>query len=128
MDDSCVTIMRSTFSFHHSCLVWSQVTHVIEENTAKYNVFFDSAGDLGILQRDNPPVITNKSSHVLHTDKQPDGQDVWDSRKYVFFTSSGKLRDLTNRLVVGRARAYGMKVSTEKSKIMIDSTNNMSAL
>ena len=46
----------------------------------------------------------------------------------MFFTSSGKLRDLTNRLVVGRARAYGMKVSTEKSKIMIDSTNNMSAL
>ena len=34
--------------------------------------------------------------------------------------------DLTNRLV-DRARAYGMKVSTEKSKIMTNSSNNINA-
>ena len=40
--------------------------------------------------------------------------------------SNGELRDLTNRLV-DTAMVYGMKVSTEKSKIMTNSTNNMSA-
>ena len=39
--------------------------------------------------------------------------------------SSGELQDLTNRLV-DRATAYGIKVSTEKSKIMTNSTNNIS--
>ena len=38
----------------------------------------------------------------------------------------GELQDLTNRLV-DRATAYGMKVSTEKSKIMTNNTNNISA-
>ena len=41
-------------------------------------------------------------------------------------SSNGELEDLTNRLVV-RATAYGMEVSTEKSKIMTDSTKNISA-
>ena len=40
--------------------------------------------------------------------------------------SKGELKDLTNRLVDG-ATAYGMEVSTEKSKIMTNSTNNISA-
>ena len=40
--------------------------------------------------------------------------------------SNGELEDLTNRLV-DRVAAYGMDVSTEKSKIMTNSTNNISA-
>ena len=40
--------------------------------------------------------------------------------------SNAELQDLTNRLV-DRARAYGMEVSTEKSKIMTNNTNNISA-
>ena len=40
--------------------------------------------------------------------------------------SNGEFQDLTNRLV-DRATAYGMEVSTEKSKIMTNSTNNISA-
>ena len=39
---------------------------------------------------------------------------------------NGELQDLTNRLVE-RATAYGMDVNTEKSKIMTNSTNNISA-
>ena len=39
---------------------------------------------------------------------------------------NGELQDLTNRLV-DRPMAYGMEDSTEKSKIMINSTNNISA-
>ena len=37
-----------------------------------------------------------------------------------------ELQDLTNRLV-DRTTAYGMEVSTEKSKIMTNSTSNISA-
>ena len=40
--------------------------------------------------------------------------------------SNGELQDLANRLV-DRAKAYGMDVSTEKSKITTNSTNNISA-
>ena len=40
--------------------------------------------------------------------------------------SNGELQDLTNRLV-NRARAYGMEVGTVKSKIVANSTNNISA-
>ena len=40
--------------------------------------------------------------------------------------SSGELEDFTNRLV-DKAKAYGMEVSTEESKIMTNSTNNISA-
>ena len=40
--------------------------------------------------------------------------------------SNGELQDLTNRLV-DRATAYGMEVSTEKSKITTNSTNTISA-
>ena len=40
--------------------------------------------------------------------------------------SNSDLRDLTNRLV-DRATAYGLEVSIEKSKIMTNSTNNVSA-
>ena len=39
--------------------------------------------------------------------------------------SNAKFQDLTNRLV-DRATAYGMEVSTQKSKIMTNSTNNIS--
>ena len=38
--------------------------------------------------------------------------------------SNGEFQDLTNRLVDGAA-AYGMEVSTEKSKIMTNSSNNI---
>ena len=41
-------------------------------------------------------------------------------------SSNGELQDLTNGLA-DRATAYGMEVSTEKSKIMTNSTNNISA-
>ena len=40
--------------------------------------------------------------------------------------SNGELQDLINRLV-DRATAYGMEVSTGRSKIMTNSTNNISA-
>ena len=40
--------------------------------------------------------------------------------------SYGEVQDLTNRLV-DRATAYGMEVSTEKSKTMTNSTSNISA-
>ena len=40
--------------------------------------------------------------------------------------SNGELQDLTNRLV-DEAKAYGVEVSTEKSKIMINIMNNISA-
>ena len=40
--------------------------------------------------------------------------------------SYGGLQDLTNRLV-DRATAYGMEVSTEESKTMTNSMNNISA-
>ena len=39
---------------------------------------------------------------------------------------TGELQDLTKRLIE-RATAYGMDVSTKKSKIMINITNNASA-
>ena len=41
-------------------------------------------------------------------------------------SSSGELQNLTKRLVA-RATAHGKKVSTEKSKIMTNSTNNINA-
>ena len=41
--------------------------------------------------------------------------------------SNGELQDLTNRLV-DRATAYGMAVSTEKSKTMTKSTNSISQI
>ena len=40
--------------------------------------------------------------------------------------SNGELQDLNNRLV-DSATAYGMEVSTEKSKAMTNTTNNISA-
>ena len=40
--------------------------------------------------------------------------------------SNGEFQDLTNRLV-DKAMAYGMEISTEKSKIMTNSTRNISA-
>ena len=40
--------------------------------------------------------------------------------------SNGELQDLTSRFV-DRATAYGMEVTTEKRKIMTNSTNNISA-
>ena len=40
--------------------------------------------------------------------------------------SSGELQNLTNRLI-DRATAYAMEVSTEKSKVMTNSTNNINA-
>ena len=42
-------------------------------------------------------------------------------------SSNGELKDLINRLV-DIATAYEMEVSTEKSQIMTNSTNNISAV
>ena len=39
--------------------------------------------------------------------------------------SSNELQDLTN-ILVARARAYGMEVSTEMSKVIVNSTNEIS--
>ena len=39
--------------------------------------------------------------------------------------SSNELQDLTNGLVA-RANAYGMEVSTEKSKVLVNSTKEVS--
>ena len=39
-------------------------------------------------------------------------------------SNKGEFQDITNRL---RATAYGMKVITEKSKLVTNSTNNISA-
>ena len=44
----------------------------------------------------------------------------------VMGSSNGELKDLINRLV-DIATAYEMEVSTEKSKTMTNSTNNVSA-
>ena len=41
-------------------------------------------------------------------------------------SSNAEFQNLTNRLV-DTARAYGMEVSTKNSKIMTNSTNNISA-
>ena len=41
-------------------------------------------------------------------------------------SSNGELQGLANRLV-DRTTAYGLEISTEKSKIMTNSTNNNSA-
>lgn len=40
--------------------------------------------------------------------------------------SNQELQLLTDKLA-GRARAYGMEVSTDKSKVMVNSTNNNSS-
>ena len=45
---------------------------------------------------------------------------------YLMSGSNGELQDLTNRLV-DRATAYEIEVTTEKKKIMTNSTNNISA-
>ena len=45
---------------------------------------------------------------------------------YLMDGSSGERQDFCNRLV-DRATAYGMEVSTDKSKIKTNSTNNISA-
>ena len=39
--------------------------------------------------------------------------------------SSNELQDLTN-ILVARARAYGMEVSTEMSRVIVNSTNEIS--
>ena len=48
------------------------------------------------------------------------------NNKDLMSSSSGELQDVTNRLM-DRATANGMEVSTEKSKIMTSSTNNIKA-
>ena len=59
------------------------------------------------------------------------GRPVWNLRFAddidLMGGSSSELHDITNRLVDG-ATAYGMDVSTEKSKIMTNSTNNIYAV
>ena len=71
-----------------------------------------------------------KTSHDHHTSTSISGRHVCNLRfsddSDLMGGSNGELQDLTNRLV-DRVTAYGMEVSTEKSKIMTNSTNNISA-
>ena len=50
---------------------------------------------------------------------------IWPNQKLA--SSNGKLQDFINRLS-DRARVYGTKVSTQKNKTMINSTNNITVV
>ena len=71
-----------------------------------------------------------KTLHDHHTSTSVGGKPLGNPRFAdnidLVGSSTGELQDLTNTLA-DRARAYGMEVSTEKSKIMTNSTNNISA-
>ena len=68
--------------------------------------------------------------HDHHTSISVDGRPICNLRVAddtdLMGDSNGELQDLTNRLV-DRATAYAIEVGTEKSKIMTNSTNNISA-
>ena len=75
--------------------------------------------------------IMQQTLHDHHTtistgDRPICNLQFWPTTLILWGGSNGELKDLTNRLVDG-ARANGMGVSTEKSKIMTNSTKNISA-
>ena len=71
-----------------------------------------------------------ETSHDHHTSTSISGRHVCNLRfsddSDLMGGSNGELQDLTNRLA-DRATAYEVEVSTEKSKIVTNSTNNISA-
>ena len=75
-------------------------------------------------------VIKQEALHDQHTSISIGGRSICNLRFAddidLMGGSNVKLQDLTNRLV-DRGTAYRMEVSTEKSKIMTNSTNNISA-
>ena len=77
-----------------------------------------------------PEKIMQETLHDYHTSISIGGRYICNLRFAddvdLTVDSNGELQDFTNRLV-DRATAYGMDVSTEKSKIMTNSTNNISA-
>ena len=76
-----------------------------------------------------PEKIIQETHRDHHTPISMDGRPICNLRFADINRmgcSNGELQDLTNRLV-DRAMAYELEVSTEKSKIMTNSTNNISA-
>ena len=77
-----------------------------------------------------PEKIIQEALHKHHTAISIGGRPICKLRfaddTKLMGGSSGELQDLTNRLV-DRAGSYGIEVSTEKSKIVANSTNNISA-
>ena len=64
-----------------------------------------------------------------HTSISIDGRSICNLRfanTKLTGNSNGEFQDLTN-ILVDRATAHGIEVSTENSKIMTNSTNNISA-
>ena len=74
--------------------------------------------------------IVQETFHDHHTSNSTGGRSICNLQFAddidVMGGSNGELQDLTNRLV-DRATAFGIEVSTEMSKIMTNSTNNISA-
>ena len=72
--------------------------------------------------------ITQETLHDHHTSISIGGRPICNLRFAddidLMGGSNGELQDLTNRLV-DRATSYGTDVSTEKSKIMTNSVNNI---
>ena len=74
--------------------------------------------------------ITQETLHDHHTSISIGGRPICNLQfaddNYLMGGSNGELQDLTSRLVV-RATACEKEVSTEKRKIVTNSTNNISA-
>ena len=74
--------------------------------------------------------IMQETLHDHHTSISIVRRPIWNLRfaddKDLTVGSKGELQDLTNKLV-DRATAYGMQISTEKSKIVTHSTDNIGA-
>ena len=70
-----------------------------------------------------PEKIMQETLHDHHTAIYIGGRPICNLR---FADDIDLIQDLTNRLV-DRATAYGTEVSTEKSKVMTNSTNNTRA-
>ena len=72
--------------------------------------------------------IVQETFHDHHTSNSTGGRSICNLQFAddidVMGGSNGELQDLTNRLV-DRATAFGIEVSTEMSKIMTNSTNNI---
>ena len=64
--------------------------------------------------------------HDHHTSISIGGRPICNKQYADIGGSNGELQDLKNRLV-DRGAAFRMEVSTEKSKIVANSTNNISA-
>ena len=74
--------------------------------------------------------LARQPRHCHHTSVSIGGRPIWNLRFAddidLMGGSIGEIQDLTNR-PVNRVTAYAMEVNTEMSKIMTESTNNISA-